>query len=156
MVVGIFGGKVIKGFGRGSAELGFPTANIENIEENETNLRNGVYYGFAKVIGVDNEPSMMVMSVGYNPFYNNTEKSFEVHILKYYKISFYGKYLQIEIIDFIRNEMNFIDKKQLISEIENDIKICKENLKNKKSTLYTATHDNQDSSVFAKLNIPTA
>jgi len=35
----------------------------------------GIYYGLARVYGVDEDVQPMVMSVGYNPFYNNSVRS---------------------------------------------------------------------------------
>lgn len=35
----------------------------------------GIYFGYAKVYDHDDEVQPMVMSVGYNPFYNNTVRS---------------------------------------------------------------------------------
>merc|ERR1711902_456458 len=44
-------GEIVKGFGRGSRELGFPTANFseEVIEKLPSELVGGIYFGFAKV-----------------------------------------------------------------------------------------------------------
>lgn len=42
--------KIVAGFGRGSSELGIPTANVSTNEvEKVTQLDPGVYFGFAKV-----------------------------------------------------------------------------------------------------------
>jgi riboflavin kinase len=78
-------GPVIKGFGRGSKELGIPTgissfgpsdkANIDDKQCEDTLKENGVYYGYAKVYDGDKQVEEMVMSVGFNPFYNNTVRS---------------------------------------------------------------------------------
>jgi len=38
-------------------------------------VETGVYYGYAKVYDEEKEVEEMVMSVGYNPFYNNTVRS---------------------------------------------------------------------------------
>lgn len=45
-------GTVIKGFGRGSKELGIPTANLpeEAIAEQEKGMVTGIYYGWAQVV----------------------------------------------------------------------------------------------------------
>lgn len=94
-------GPVVKGFGRGSKELGIPTANIPlaglSVGGHE-DVESGVYYGWAGV-DVDNEGNRieiesheggdgkegnegkqgqvwaMVMSIGFNPYYNNTVRS---------------------------------------------------------------------------------
>ena len=79
-------GPIIKGFGRGSKELGIPTANIPiaglSVGGHE-DVESGVYYGLAGV-GVDEEGKVqkgegvvkeMVMSIGWNPFYKNSVRS---------------------------------------------------------------------------------
>ena len=80
-------GPIVKGFGRGSAELGIPTANIPlaglSVGGNE-NVESGVYYGWAGV-DVDDTGKRerdgrggvwgMVMSIGWNPFYKNKVRS---------------------------------------------------------------------------------
>ena len=61
-------GPIVKGFGRGSTELGFPTANFseEVIDKLPQELVGGIYFGFAQV---DESPVYdMVMSVEWNPF----------------------------------------------------------------------------------------
>ena len=68
-------GEVVKGFGRGSKQLGIPTANYPNsvVDNLPEAFNQGVYYGWAQV---DNGPVYkMVMSIGTNPFYNNEKKS---------------------------------------------------------------------------------
>ncbi|KAI5306831.1 hypothetical protein KEM55_008490 [Ascosphaera atra] len=78
-------GPVIKGFGRGSSELGVPTANIppEGLEA-YPDLETGVYYGLASLDpkkfnyhdnGCDQKAFPCVLSIGYNPFYKNTVRS---------------------------------------------------------------------------------
>lgn len=83
-------GPIVKGFGRGSKELGIPTANIPlaglSIGGHE-GLENGVYFGWAGV-DIDSQGHRtgetapktgavwgMVMSIGWNPFYKNTKRS---------------------------------------------------------------------------------
>lgn len=107
-------GPVIKGFGRGSKELGIPTANIPPDGLSAyPDLQTGVYYGVVAldparfvydratstahiVDGDDGDadaekkrreaagPATIlpaVLSIGYNPFYKNTVRSVEIHIL---------------------------------------------------------------------------
>jgi len=50
-------------------------ANIADEHCQDTLKETGVYYGFAKVYHEDKEVEEMVMSVGFNPFYNNTVRS---------------------------------------------------------------------------------
>ncbi|PSN49489.1 Riboflavin kinase [Blattella germanica] len=96
-------GEVVKGFGRGSKELGIPTEILyigrscklflliswkcelftANFSEEVVNalpadIETGVYYGWAQV---DNGPVYkMVMSVGWNPYYKNIKKSMVSYI----------------------------------------------------------------------------
>ncbi|KAF2368983.1 Riboflavin kinase domain bacterial/eukaryotic [Trinorchestia longiramus] len=72
-------GLVVKGFGRGSKELGIPTANFpdEVVSSLPSSMGTGIYYGLARV--VDGPIHKMVMSVGWNPYYHNTKKSMVTH-----------------------------------------------------------------------------
>lgn len=72
-------GIVSKGFGRGSKELGIPTANLpEQVSESVSSiLQTGIYYGFASVSppGSCGVVFPMVMSYGWNPYYKNEKRS---------------------------------------------------------------------------------
>ena len=114
-------GNVIHGFGRGSKELGFPTANID-INLKNINLKNGVYYGKCSILP-DNKIYTMVMSIGNNPHYNN-EKRFEVHIISEFENDFYGELLNVTILGYIRPMAKFENLEKLIEIINNDIKFA--------------------------------
>lgn len=120
-------GVVIKGFGRGSKQLGIPTANFpeEVINALPDDLPTGVYYGFASI---DDKCYKMVMSVGWNPFYNNTKKSMETHILHQFDEDFYGKMLKVIMLGFIRPERNFSNLDDLIKAIKCDIEEAEKEL----------------------------
>ena len=123
-------GIVVKGFGRGSKELGIPTANFSDavVEELPAKFECGVYYGWAVV---DNGPVYrMVMSVGWNPFYKNTKKTMEIHILHSYDEDFYGSLMRICVSGYIRPERSFSSVDELIKEIRCDISIAEEQLGN--------------------------
>ena len=114
-------GKVVKGFGRGSKELGIPTANFpEDVVEKLPNyVDTGIYFGFACV---DNGPVYkMVVSIGWNPFYKNQKKSIETHIMHTFDNDFYDSTLKIIITGYIRPEKNFDSLESLIAAINNDI-----------------------------------
>ena len=86
-------GVVVKGFGRGSKELGIPTGNISfslpfyikylaNLDEETvaslpSDLATGIYYGWAQLLDSNYSYIIypMVMSIGWNPFYKNEKKS---------------------------------------------------------------------------------
>ena len=121
-------GEVIKGFGRGSKELGIPTANFpESVIENlPPDFDTGIYFGWANI---DNGPAYkMVVSIGWNPYYKNEKKSVETHILNKFEDDFYGATLKIVIAGFIRPEKNFSSLEDLITAINNDIAFANEKL----------------------------
>ena len=70
-------GKVVKGFGRGSKQLKIPTANFseEIVEQLPQEYIEGVYFGWARVN--NGGTFKMVMSIGKNPYFNNTRRTME-------------------------------------------------------------------------------
>ncbi|KAI9145939.1 hypothetical protein BKA69DRAFT_310268 [Paraphysoderma sedebokerense] len=124
-------GTVVKGFGRGSKELGIPTANLP--EEVATSIADkvstGIYYGWASV-GVSTEASVypMVMSVGWNPYYKNEKRTAEVHIMHTFDQDFYGEELRIIVLGYIRDEKNYESLDALIEDIQTDIRVAKNSL----------------------------
>lgn len=121
-------GTVVKGFGRGSKELGCPTANfpLEVVNNLPKEIETGVYFGFAQVNNGDIHK--MVMSIGWNPFYQNSTKSMETHILHEYKNDFYREQLKVIILGYLRPEKNFSSLNELIEAIKNDIAGAKKEL----------------------------
>ncbi|CAL4154702.1 unnamed protein product, partial [Meganyctiphanes norvegica] len=120
-------GEVVKGFGRGSKELGIPTANFpENVVDNlPKDLDTGIYFGWANV---DNGPRYkMVMSIGWNPYYKNEKKSMEIHlfqethIMNVFENDFYGSQLRVVLLGYVRPECSFKSLDDLITAIKNDI-----------------------------------
>lgn len=146
-------GKVVKGFGRGSKELGVPTANIDPQVVKNLQLQNGVYFGLAQVVinsdgNLDSDISCnkltnifhksgnqclskvcpMCCSCGYNPFYGNKEKTLEVHILENIEMDLYNAEMRIAICGKIRDERNFESLDHLKKAIECDIQTSREAL----------------------------
>ncbi|XP_053788413.1 riboflavin kinase [Vidua chalybeata] len=121
-------GEVVKGFGRGSKELGIPTANFSEqvVESFPSDIPTGIYYGWACVGNGD--VHKMVLSIGWNPFYKNIKKSVETHIIHTFKEDFYGEILSIVITGYIRPEKNFDSLDALISAIQEDIEEAKRQL----------------------------
>lgn len=74
----------------------------------------------------------MVMSIGYNPFYKNTVRSAEVHVLHEFKKDFYGSQMAISILGFIRPEYDYVSVESLIEDIRTDIEVTKTSLKREK------------------------
>ncbi|KAI3680636.1 hypothetical protein L6452_35409 [Arctium lappa] len=118
------GGPVIKGYGRGSKVLGIPTANL-SVEGYATVLAEhpaGVYFGWAKLS--NRGVYKMVMSLGWNPYFNNTEKTIEPWLLHDFKEDFYSEELHLVIVGYIRPEANFPSLESLVAKIHEDGKIA--------------------------------
>ena len=124
-------GEIVKGFGRGSKEIGCPTANLsEEVVENESTkkLSGGIYLGWAKLDGDLDMVEKAVVSVGWNPFYGNTKKSVETHIINSYDSDLYGRLLKLIICAYIRPELNFNSLDELVTAISDDIEYSKSQL----------------------------
>ncbi|XP_063380154.1 putative riboflavin kinase isoform X1 [Cydia fagiglandana] len=121
-------GEVIKGFGRGSKDLGCPTANfsLDVVKSLPKGTAPGVYCGWAQV---DSGPvHKMVANIGWCPFYNNKEMSIETHVMHKFNTDFYGSNLKICIVGYLRGEKNFNSLEDLIEAIQQDIKNAEEKL----------------------------
>uniref|UniRef100_A0A3Q0QVX1 Riboflavin kinase n=1 Tax=Amphilophus citrinellus TaxID=61819 RepID=A0A3Q0QVX1_AMPCI len=118
-------GEVIRGFGRGSKELGIPTANFPDsvVDNLPTDISTGIYYGWACVGNGD--VYKMVMSIGWNPYYKNTKKSMETHVIHKFKEDFYGEILSVVMVGYIRPERSFDSLEALIAAINSDIEEAK-------------------------------
>lgn len=114
-------GIVIRGFGRGGKQLDCPTANIP-IEAHEATLQTlstGIYYGEARVDSSVRYPA--VISIGWNPHFQNDKKTIEAHILQKFREDFYGSKLTIYVQGFLRDEHKFHSIEDLKQAIHDDI-----------------------------------
>jgi FAD synthase len=130
-------GEVVKGFGRGSKELGIPTANLDAdaLGDALAALPTGIYLGWASVRvpeiegdggsggdGGSARVHKMVMSVGWNPFYKNERKTVEPHLLHDFGArDFYGQRLRLVLTGFMRPERGFDSLGALVDAINADI-----------------------------------
>ena len=124
-------GEIVKGFGRGSKEIGCPTANFsEEVVDNKVpeSLNAGIYLGWARLNGDSDMVEKAVVSVGWNPFYGNSKKSVETHIIKFYDSDFYGQWMKLIICGYIRPELNFNSLDDLVTAIQDDIEHAKSQL----------------------------
>ncbi|KAI9198040.1 hypothetical protein LWI28_009041 [Acer negundo] len=118
------GGPVIKGYGRGSKVLGIPTANLSTKGYSSvlSEHPSGVYVGWA---GLSTRGIYkMAMSIGWNPYFNNSEKTIEPWLLHEFDEDFYGEELRLVIVGYIRPEENFPTLESLIEKILDDGKIA--------------------------------
>ncbi|EOO01802.1 putative riboflavin kinase protein [Phaeoacremonium minimum UCRPA7] len=143
-------GKVISGFGRGSKELGIPTANLpvdSGITPWIADIKSGVYFGWAALSLPATHPDHtkgagagsdapetsvslfpMVMSIGYNPFYQNTVRSAEVHVLHAFGADFYDVEMRLLILGYIRDERSYPSLEALIKDINFDCDVGRRSL----------------------------
>ena len=107
-------GKVVRGFGRGSKQLGVPTANVEMTAENKQiteALIPGVYSATATLRG---KPYKCAMSIGWNPVYDNQERTIEAYLIDDSLDEFYDEHLEVTVHAYIRAEALFGDFDSLI------------------------------------------
>ena len=71
----------------------------------------------------------MVMSIGWNPFYKNTVRSVEVHIMHAFEQDFYGSHMNLVILGFIRPEYDYVSLESLVEDIRTDIQVARDSLK---------------------------
>jgi len=70
----------------------------------------------------------MVMSIGWNPFYKNSVRSVEVHIIHEFKEDFYNALMNLSILGFIRHEQDYSSLESLVADIRTDIEVTKRSL----------------------------
>ena len=102
-------GAVIAGYGRGSADLGVPTANLPPgpLAATLASRPAGVYFGYARLEdpapgspAEDGLTHPAVLNVGRRPTFagqggDQGELSVEVHVLHHYASEFYGRQLRM-------------------------------------------------------------
>ena len=143
-------GTVIHGFGRGSSELGIRTANYseEIVDAMPEEFQSGIYYCWAQIVYTNQQPEVekedpeifpenptitqkhtkilpAVMSVGWNPYYNNEKKSMETHIIQKFENDWYDNQLRVVIVGRLRSEKNYDSLQALIDDINKDIEDTK-------------------------------
>jgi riboflavin kinase/FMN adenylyltransferase len=108
-------GQVIHGHGRGSKNLGFPTANLK--PAGALFPKPGIYAVFAIYEGKRYEG---VANLGWNPTFHDQKFSIEVHILNFHQ-DIHGHRLQVEFVERLRDEVAFCGPEELIAQIKKDI-----------------------------------
>jgi hypothetical protein len=118
-------GKVVPGFKRGSRLLGTPTANMDPEVYGAflDDAVNGVYAGWAQV-GPPGEQMVYpsVLCIGYNPQFQNEEKTLEVYIMHEFEEDFYGETLGIICCCWLRAQCSYPSLDDLKEAIANDVK----------------------------------
>ena len=162
---------VVRGFGRGSTDLGIPTANLDRtaikVYQATTtttgteaardstsdysvqmikfdDLPCGIYWGFCRIgekLANDEGGGdgaivyKTAVSIGFNPTYNNKEKTIEPHLIAPPKDSrrhasscgetlmgeFYDQPIRLSVVGYLRPEAPFEGLEKLIEAIKGDI-----------------------------------
>ena len=125
------GGPVVKGFGRGSKVLGIPTANLDvgPLKYESDSLAPGIYFGWAGLKGSQGGVYAMVMSIGWNPFFDNSSKTIEPWLLHEFPEDFYHQELRLTVMGYVRPEANFTTLDALIERIHRDGDVARAMLK---------------------------
>lgn len=104
-------GKVIKGKNRGK-KLGFPTANLllkEKVEE-------GIYVSLTLV---NNKKRPSLTFIGASITFGEKKIQAETYILDFDE-NLYGKAIEIQLLEKIRNNKKFDTKEELIEQMKKD------------------------------------
>lgn len=115
-------GKVRHGDRRGR-QWGFPTANIF-LHRKLTPVR-GVYTVY--VHGVDSKPWPGVANVGIRPTVDGTRTLLEVHLLDFNQ-DIYGRCVQVEFCEKLRDEVRFANFDLLREQIAKDVDLARKKL----------------------------
>ena len=108
-------GMVVHG-NKNGRKLGFPTANILIGEKDKLIPKIGAYIGFTIVNG-KRYPSMI--NIGYRPTLDGTNLSIESHLVGV-EIDLYDQNVQIQLTDFLREEIKFNSLEQLKEQLAED------------------------------------
>ncbi|MDR2169712.1 MAG: bifunctional riboflavin kinase/FAD synthetase [Planctomycetaceae bacterium] len=118
-------GVVATGDARGRT-LGFPTANLEQIET--IIPKHGIY---ATITTINEKQFASTTNIGTSPTFNQNSPRVEIFIHNF-EGNLYGKKLNVDLIQKIREIKKFNSKEELIIQMKNDIKqsekICKEHI----------------------------
>jgi len=109
-------GKIVEGKKLGR-ELGYPTANLE-YSKDIIIPKDGIYKTKSIFKG---ENFKSITSIGNNPTFNEKIKTIETYIIDFNK-NIYGEDLKIIFKDFVRNQVKFENKEDLITQMDKDLK----------------------------------
>jgi riboflavin kinase/FMN adenylyltransferase len=107
-------GQVVRGFGRGK-DLGVPTANLKC--EDQLIPPDGVYAGRCTVKGTTYPAAV---SIGTLPTFAEATRQVEAHLLGF-SGDLYEQPLEVQLVDWLREQRKFSDVGALKKGIENDL-----------------------------------
>lgn len=122
-------GAVQHGLGRGSRDLGTPTANLPGsvLDGVSSTARDGVYVGFGSVPEHVATPMKFVANLGHNITYGDIkERMLEAYLMEEgLPLEFYGSEMRLCILGYLRPELKFDSLDDLIAGIKNDVAVAK-------------------------------
>ncbi|CAF0892926.1 unnamed protein product [Adineta ricciae] len=99
------------------------------VEKLPASIDQGVYYGWAQLLTkTENEIYKMVTSIGNNPFYNNTKKTIETHMMHEFSNDLYAERIKLVLLGKIRPMKTFPTRHELIMAIQQDISMASSKL----------------------------
>lgn len=101
-------------------KIGFPTANIEILEDYKLIPKTGVY--IVKSI-LQNSTVFGIMNIGSRPTINGKEQSIETHFFDF-EANLYNQKITIELLYFLRDEQKFHSLNELVIQLQKDAKIA--------------------------------
>ena len=122
-----FTGKVVKGNQLGRT-IGYPTANIEMIDENKLIPCNGVYSVLVtnEKLKINQQGGMM--NIGYRPTVEGNTRTIEVNLFDFDQ-SLYDETLTITLKKYLRSEEKFSGLDELKKQLEIDKQAALDSLK---------------------------
>ena len=124
-----FTGKVVKGNQLGRT-IGYPTANIEMIDENKLIPCKGVYSVLVtnEKLKINQQGGMM--NIGYRPTVEGNTRTIEVNLFDFDQ-SLYDETLTITLKKYLRSEVKFSGLDELKKQLEKDKQAALDSLKGK-------------------------
>jgi riboflavin kinase/FMN adenylyltransferase len=116
----LFESIVVHGSGRGES-LGFPTANIKPLENDQLVPQSGVYLIKGRING---QNTFGMCNLGTRPTFNEIEFVIEVHFFHNSLKDIYGLILKIEFLERIRDEIKFPTTDKLVAQLNLDKQLC--------------------------------
>jgi FAD synthase len=95
-------------------KLGYPTANLKV----ETDLKDGVYFGYANLAGYANHPAMIF--IGVPTSMGDTGRRVEAHLLDITDRDYYDLPIRLDIRNYHRPNQTFANIDALLGAIKAD------------------------------------
>ncbi len=121
----LLNGTVVHGDKRGK-KIEYPTANIQPESKRKVIPKHGVYAVWTRV---NDQYFASMMNIGVRPTFNGDKTTLEVHIFSFDR-DIYGKNVQVQFVDRIRDEQEFEGIEHLKTRLQKDEDAAKEILNN--------------------------